>query len=544
MTVGNGAKVINVTSENADGIIVIKGDYENPSDGDLILIVEDDKTIIKKYNSSVGEWVATSFSAGPSSYAVGFQVVIGDTGNILAYRLNRNPEEFRISPYYTFDEDGEVDNVRIPILTGTAKATIENNDGTTDHPAVLTGDEYKLSTTNVMSKNFLAWRQAFKVGDTAPTEPVRYRLFIASDDSDDSKLLSEIYLPVSLWSGKSAGDEIEFYLTYEDIKDQTERLDTETYYTVYDSDAQFSLYGDGSEIYDKINGQEFIYYKILKENDYALVKTAYENNSNTNAFTDAEKTKLGSLTGGRHLGVFANLAALQTAYPTGVAGDIATVTDPSGNIFYWNTDTDSWADSGTCNGGDVFKAIIDPTGVNGDAYTMDNMAESATKKIFTADERTKLTGIAENAEVNVQSDYDETDTNDDAYIKNKPVFGTEFEVFESMAESTSSWSWTNKIDATTAEKPAGKYRIGFSCEVAQVDYSQETRFLVDGSAIHNHTTGNDELEPPLNSQNWVTLSGVYYKTLASAATIDLNIQHKDSGAGRMSNAVIEIWRVE
>ena len=43
---------------------------------------------------------------------------------------------------------------------------------------------------------------------------------------------------------------------------------------------------------------------------------------------------------------------------------------------------------------------------------------------YTTIEKTKLSGIAEGAEVNVQSDWDVTNTTSDAYIKNKPNTGT------------------------------------------------------------------------------------------------------------------------
>lgn len=43
---------------------------------------------------------------------------------------------------------------------------------------------------------------------------------------------------------------------------------------------------------------------------------------------------------------------------------------------------------------------------------------------YTTTEKNKLAGIATGAEVNVQSDWDETDTNSDAYIQNKPIIPT------------------------------------------------------------------------------------------------------------------------
>lgn len=56
----------------------------------------------------------------------------------------------------------------------------------------------------------------------------------------------------------------------------------------------------------------------------------------------------------------------------------------------WQTGTGS---------GDMTAAVYDPESVEGDAFDMDNMVESDTKKILTADERTKLTGIEALADV-------------------------------------------------------------------------------------------------------------------------------------------------
>lgn len=127
--------------------------------------------------------------------------------------------------------------------------------------------------------------------------------------------------------------------------------------------------------------------------------------------------------------------------------------------------------------------------------------------------------------------------------ENKNVFGTEFEVFESMAQSVSGYNWTEKINETTGVKPIGKYRVGFSCEVAEDGNSQEVRFLIDGLPIHNHTLGNDELEPTLSGNNWDTVMSTTYINITTPRAINVNIQHKDSGTGAMSNAIIEIWRV-
>lgn len=196
------------------------------------------------------------------------------------------------------------------------------------------------------------------------------------------------------------------------------------------------------------------------------IKTQYENNANTNAFTDAEQSKLGSLTGGRYLGVFADLTALQSAHPTAVSGDTATVTSPDGNLFYWNGG--AWADSGTGFAGDMLKAVYDPTAKNADAFNMDNMAETATNKILTAAERDKLSGIEALAEVNNISDAnaaDLTDGGETSLHTHAPsnVYGTERVEVISLADASTSNKFSDNpaIRATlvTGALPVGTYRL-------------------------------------------------------------------------------------
>lgn len=51
----------------------------------------------------------------------------------------------------------------------------------------------------------------------------------------------------------------------------------------------------------------------------------------------------------------------------------------------------------------------------------DYVSDGTTNKVFTATEQTKLANIAAGAEVNVQADWNEDDSNSDAYIQNKPT---------------------------------------------------------------------------------------------------------------------------
>ena len=63
---------------------------------------------------------------------------------------------------------------------------------------------------------------------------------------------------------------------------------------------------------------------------------------------------------------------------------------------------------------------------------------------YTTAEKTKLAGIETGAEVNVQSDWDETDTTSDAYIKNKPTIPAGVTV-DSALDSTSENPVQNKV---------------------------------------------------------------------------------------------------
>ena len=56
--------------------------------------------------------------------------------------------------------------------------------------------------------------------------------------------------------------------------------------------------------------------------------------------------------------------------------------------------------------------------------TQDNLADGTTYKRFSDTEKTKLSGIEAGAEVNVQPDWNQSDTGADDYIKNKPIIGS------------------------------------------------------------------------------------------------------------------------
>ncbi|HHZ95126.1 MAG TPA: hypothetical protein EYN67_06115 [Flavobacteriales bacterium] len=135
-----------------------------------------------------------------------------------------------------------------------------------------------------------------------------------------------------------------------------------------------------------------------------------------------------------------------------------------------------------------------------------------------------------------------------ATVDDVGVFGTEFEEFSSLAQSsTTSSSFQSKISVTTALKPAGEYRITFNAQATNKDGDKatEVEFKVDGTAQHNHSNGGDYITViSKEDDQWTSEFVVSYITLGSPATIDLDINYrKDDKTARISDARIEIWRV-
>jgi len=75
------------------------------------------------------------------------------------------------------------------------------------------------------------------------------------------------------------------------------------------------------------------------------IKTKYESNANTNAFTDGERDKLAGLEGSKFLGEFVSLSALQTAFPTAPIGSFAYVDGGVGQQvekYLWDSSDSAW----------------------------------------------------------------------------------------------------------------------------------------------------------------------------------------------------------
>ena len=105
---------------------------------------------------------------------------------------------------------------------------------------------------------------------------------------------------------------------------------------------------------------------MAQDNAFADGETGLAIRTRHIANADDAELRIAALEGqgdAKHLGVFADLTALQTAHATAVDGSTATVTSPNGNIFHYDA---GWNDTGTGFLGDMLKATYDPTGKNND----------------------------------------------------------------------------------------------------------------------------------------------------------------------------------
>ena len=108
------------------------------------------------------------------------------------------------------------------------------------------------------------------------------------------------------------------------------------------------------------------------------------------------------------------------------------------------------------------------------AYIKSKMTEATTALagLMSASDKTKLDGIAEGAEVNVQSDWSVTDTSSDAYIKNKPTIDT-------ATSTTSTNAVQNKVVTAALNK---KVDIVSGKGLSTNDYSTADKDKLSGIA--------------------------------------------------------------
>lgn len=110
----------------------------------------------------------------------------------------------------------------------------------------------------------------------------------------------------------------------------------------------------------------------------------------TNDYTNEEKQKLANVQD-YFKGGFNNEAAILADYPAPQMNNIYALNYETTSFWYYKDG--QWVDSENVSTGDMLAAIYDPSGKRADVYSMDNMNETATKKVMTNAERLKLSEL-------------------------------------------------------------------------------------------------------------------------------------------------------
>lgn len=103
------------------------------------------------------------------------------------------------------------------------------------------------------------------------------------------------------------------------------------------------------------------------------------------------------------------------------------------------------ASSGEADLGTVITDISSKQDVIDSSHKLsaDLISDGTTNKVYTATEQSKLSGIATGAEVNVQANWNESDSSSDAYIQNKPTIPTvPSNIVTGSSQSYTIWSGT------------------------------------------------------------------------------------------------------
>ena len=169
------------------------------------------------------------------------------------------------------------------------------------------------------------------------------------------------------------------------------------------------------------------------------------------------------------------------------------------------------AGTGSGGGGGLSTVSTDAT-ITGDGSSASPLSVA---NAFTDADETKLDGIATGAEVNVQSDWDETDTDSDAYIDNKP------DLFGRYLGDWSSRTAYNKGDVLfstgqfwRAKQDVPDNRTG--APTNDLDYWQQSSFSIGMVSTLPAFVDNDEFD--LNRDRWVILTAAQTLTGTRSGT--------------------------
>jgi Cu/Ag efflux protein CusF len=197
--------------------------------------------------------------------------------------------------------------------------------------------------------------------------------------------------------------------------------------------------------------------------------------------------------------------------PQGIKGDTG-IGIPSGGVAGQvlaknsNTDYDShWITAAGM--GDMLSAVYDPTGKNADAFDVDNHVSGITNRVFTATEKTKLSGIATGATAYTDAMADarvtsgitgKVDKVTGKQLSTEDYTTTEKNKLSGIAEGAevnvnADWN-ASSGDAQILNKP--------TIPTAVSDLSNDSGFVI-GSGLTKITVGTTEPSTPSTGDLWV-----------------------------------------
>lgn len=112
---------------------------------------------------------------------------------------------------------------------------------------------------------------------------------------------------------------------------------------------------------------------------------------------------------------------------------------------------------------------IDSNGVVSATDTTYSNATTSANGLMSSTDKVKLNGIASGAEVNVQADWNETNTSSDSYIKNKPTIPSGVTVDSSLS-TTSTNPVQNKVITTELNKKANTSSVPTNSAIIDLIY--------------------------------------------------------------------------
>lgn len=186
---------------------------------------------------------------------------------------------------------------------------------------------------NIWRLSYLAQSRIMGIVDELPDTPVNGDRYIINIPLSPNHNHIAVY-DVDIWNYIEPEDRFVVFNTENDSlmyfnkanAEWVALISPEAIKEAYEENADTNAFTDAEKI--KLSGVEN---NATADMTAAEIKAAYESNLNTNAFTDAEKAKLGGLSSSRFLGVYPTLSNLRAAHPAPPAGSFAYV-DAGANV--------------------------------------------------------------------------------------------------------------------------------------------------------------------------------------------------------------------